>query len=334
MPDYEEIVNELKKNNDYQIEYKIEDINYKIIIFAPNGNIHIPSILAIPLTENMNNQFVVESNNYPSDIAGILLQQAKDTIADLVNETSDYPTPIIVPIIPDHRDAYYQQLSLECFEVDESVKEYRIDNQIVEIINKAKKVLSNEYGIEMQDKIFLNGYSSSGVFAQRFSLLHPELIDTACIGGASGSIPLPIEELSYPLGIKDYEKITGKKFDMDSYSKIKFRYYVGEYETSAKSEDRKDEEGNYAPMHDMSYFDKSIPIKLGNLQRQLLGKNLFDRANKTINILKEMGIDVEHQIILGRSHNNRSGHGVNELGAKFIHDCYIKSVKKTAKNNY
>ena len=40
-----------------------------------------------------------------------------------------------------------------------------------------------------------------------------------------------------------------------------------------------------------------------------------------------MGIDISHQIIWGRSHNNRSGIGVNELGDKFINDTYNSTIE-------
>lgn len=40
-----------------------------------------------------------------------------------------------------------------------------------------------------------------------------------------------------------------------------------------------------------------------------------------------MGIDINHQIIWGRSHNNRSGIGVNELGDKFINDTYNSTIE-------
>ena len=40
--------------------------------------------------------------------------------------------------------------------------------------------MDKEYDTKVNDKIFLNGYSSSAVFAQRFSLIHPEIIETAC----------------------------------------------------------------------------------------------------------------------------------------------------------
>ena len=65
--------------------------------------------------------------------------------------------------------------------------------------------MQTERGLITKDRIFLNGYSSSGVFAQRFALLHPEIVETACIGGASGSIPIPTEKIAYPIGIANYD---------------------------------------------------------------------------------------------------------------------------------
>lgn len=207
-----------------------------------------------------------------------------------------------------------------------------MDEQVVNIINKARSILQIEKGLIIKDKIFLNGYSSSGVFAQRFALLHPEIVETACIGGASGSIPIPTEKIPYPIGIANYEELTGKKFDLESYSKIKFRYYVGELETQNKSDSRVDDLGNPAPMHDMSYFNRSVPIEVGKQQREALGREMFCRAKKTIEILQSLGIDVQHKIILGRSHNNRSGTGVNELGDKFINDTYKSTIVNKEKD--
>ena len=114
---------------------------------------------------------------------------------------------------------------------------------------------------------------------------------------------------------------------MESYSNIKFRYYISEYETKIKSNTRFDEKGNNAPLHDMSYFDRSIPVEIGQKQRKLLGQEMFQRARNTIDKLKLMGIDVEHYIIKGRAHNNNEGIGVNEIADKYINECYNEFVK-------
>ena len=133
--------------------------------------------------------------------------------------------------------------------------------------------------------------------------------------------------MAYPLGIADYESLTGKRFDLESYSKIKFRYYVGELETQNKSDSRFDDFGQPAPMHDMSYFNRSVPTEVGKYQRKILGTEMFSRAENKIQILKNMGINISHKIIWGRSHNNRSGIGVNELGDRFINDTYNSTIE-------
>lgn len=330
------VSSELAHGRDIELEYQINEIPYKIKFLATDMNkgINMPSILAIPLSKDINNQLVVEANNLESGNLQEIIEQGTQTGIRLAQLTRDSPSPIVVPLIPSYRDyPYLQQLSQECFSISKDDRNYRIDEQVVKIIGRAKSILEQERGLVVKDRIFLNGYSSSGVFAQRFALLHPDIVETACIGGASGSIPIPTEKLAYPLGIADYESLTGKRFDLESYSKIKFRYYVGELETQNKSDSRFDDFGQPAPMHDMSYFDRSVPTEVGKYQRSTLGTEMFSRAQNTIQILQNLGIDVQHKIILGSGHNNRNGIGVNELGDKFVNDTY-KSTIESRKIDY
>ena len=327
------IANELEHNRNIDLKYQINGIPYKIKFLATDMNkgINIPSILAIPLSENTNSQLVVETNNLESGNLQEIIEQGTQTGIRLAQLTKDLPSPIVVPLIPSYKDyPYLQQLSQECFSLSSDDRNYRIDKQVVRIIDRAKSILEKENGLVVKDRIFLNGYSSSGVFAQRFALLHPDMIETACIGGASGSIPIPTDKFAYPLGIADYESLTGRKFDLESYLKIKFKYYVGELETQNKSDSRFDDFGQPAPIHDMSYFDRSVPTEVGKYQRSVLGTEMFSRIQNTIQILQNLGIDIQHKIILGRGHNNKNCIGVNELGDKFVSDTYkstIESIK-------
>lgn len=323
------VASKLEQGLDINLEYQINGIPYKIKFLTADKNkgINIPSILAIPLLPNINNQIVVESNNLESNNLQEIVDQGIQTGINLAYLTKDLPSPIVVPLIPSCKNQpYFQQLSIECFYLSNDDINYRIDEQVVKIIDKTRSILEKEIGLTTKYKIFLNGYSSSGVFAQRFALLHPEIVETACIGGASGSIPIPTKKIGYPIGIADYESLIGKKFDLESYLKIKFRYYVGEFETQKKSDSRFDDFGQPAPMHDMSYFDRSVPTKVGKYQRNVLGKEMFYRVKKTIQILQNLGMDIKHKIILGRGHNNKNGLGVNELGDEFIIDAYKNSI--------
>lgn len=329
---FKKIENELFNGKDSEMDYIINGIKYRIkfISYDYEKGINISSIVAIPLTENISKNMIFEANNMESEKNSDILSQGIDTLRRLSILTQEEPGIIVVPLIPSYKDApYFQQLSKECFDLPKDDLLYRVDEQIVRMIAKTKNMVLNEFGINLDNKIFLNGYSSSGVFAQRFSLLHPEMIDTVCIGGASGSIPVPSYDLDYPLGVKDYEELMGKKFDFEQYKDIKFRYYVGEYETFKKSNCRYDDNGEFAPMHDMSYFNRSVPVDVGKKQRELFGKDMFERANRTVQVLKSLGLNIEHHIIKGRGHNNyKDIVGVNELGDRFITDSYREFIEE------
>lgn len=329
---FKKIENELFNGKDSEMDYIINGIKYRIkfISYDYEKGINISSIVAVPLTENISKNMIFEANNMESEKNSDILSQGIDTLRRLSILTQEEPGIIVVPLIPSYKDApYFQQLSKECFDLPKDDLLYRVDEQIVRMIAKTKNMVLNEFGINLDNKIFLNGYSSSGVFAQRFSLLHPEMIDTVCIGGASGSIPVPSDDLDYPLGVKDYEELMGKKFDFEQYKDIKFRYYVGEYETFKKSNCRYDDNGEFAPMHDMSYFNRSVPIDAGKKQRELFGKDMFERANRTVQVLKSLGLNIEHHIIKGRGHNNyKDIFGVNELGDRFITDSYREFIEE------
>lgn len=331
-------VKNISKGN---INYNYKNYNLSIVFPKKGDNFNIPYILAVPsnikemlVTENKSYKpsIVMETNNIETSSNIELINNGLFAINNLARTIRDEKTPLLVPIIPSpSKDSpYYQQLSKECLELDKQKPFYRIDEQVKNIINKAKIDVKNNYGVSLNDKIFLNGYSASGVFAERFALLQPEIIDTACIGGASGSIPIPSTVLNYPLGIGNYKELTGKNFNMDAYSKIKYNYYVGEYEMLRKADNRYDEYGNNAPMHDMSYFDRSVPNEVGQQQRNLFGINLIDRSNKQIKLLQENGFNVENQLIIkGRGHNNfQNIIGVNEYADKYIKYCYEEFVEK------
>lgn len=329
---FKKIENELFNGKDSEMDYIINGIKYRIkfISYDYEKGINISSIVAVPLIENISINMIFEANNMESEKNSDILSQGIDTLRRLSILTQEEPGIIVVPLIPSYKDApYFQQLSKECFDLPKDDLLYRVDEQIVRMIAKTKNMALNEFGINLDNKIFLNGYSSSGVFAQRFSLLHPEMIDTVCIGGASGSIPVPSDDLNYPLGVKDYEELTGKKFNFEQYKDIKFRYYVGEYETVKKSNSRCDDNGEFAPMHDMSYFNRSVPVDVGKKQRELFGKDMFERANRTVQVLKSLGLNIEHHIIKGRGHNNYNDVvGVNELGDRFITDSYREFIEE------
>lgn len=175
----------------------------------------LPFLLIIPKNIENNSTLIMESNNLETNNKKELFKQGIETAKHLL-ELSKSKSPILIPILPSEKEGpYWQQLSLECFKKDKN-----IHLKIMQTIENSKAIIKEKRNIEINDKIFLNGYSSSGVFAQRLALIYPEIIDTACIGGASGSIPIIDSRIDYPIGIGNYEKIFQKPFDKEEYKKL------------------------------------------------------------------------------------------------------------------
>ena len=318
----------IERNNTHTVFFILPD---------DSKEFNCPYILAVPHDYEENTPIILESNNQEETMR--IVSSAKEQTLDFLFATlvnSKNNNPILIPLLPSmqQRIPYYQQLSIECFDESEKSKFYKIDEQVVSMIDDAKRIVTGLTGKTVNSKVFLNGYSSSGVFAQRFALLHPELVSHACIGGAIGSMPLPIDEysgcaLGYPLGTADYEKLTGRKFDLEAYKSIKFTYYVAEGENVRKSETRFDEDGKPAPMCDMSYFDRSMPAQAGKTLRGLFGHDSFERFGKQLMVAESLGLNITyHEPIPNVDHHNINGANIPYI-ASCITECNKEATTKT-----
>lgn len=107
----------------------------------------------------------------------------------------------------------------------------RIDLQLLAMIQEARAYLKNE-GMQSNEKFLLQGFSASGMFANRFSILHPERILAVTVGSPGGWPIAPVrnyqnELLPYPAGVADLEMLTGKPFDSAAYVQIPQLIYMG-----------------------------------------------------------------------------------------------------------
>jgi len=144
----------------------------------------------------------------------------------------DYEYILLTPVIP--RDFYVPIYSVafdrRVFgEIDPFFQ--RPDLEVIKMIEQLKSELAAG-GIVVRDKVFIEGFSAGGMFAQRFALLHPELVNAIAGGQCGGALTLPITEyngysMDWPLGIADYEDLTGTTFKLDDYKKIEQMIYIG-----------------------------------------------------------------------------------------------------------
>ena len=69
----------------------------------------------------------------------------------------------------------------------------RLDLQLIEMIKEGKKKLL-EFGVSTKEKIFMNGFSASATFTNRFLFIHPEIVKAAALGGFNGKLMLPLKK--------------------------------------------------------------------------------------------------------------------------------------------
>jgi len=100
----------------------------------------------------------------------------------------------------------------------------RLDLQLLAMVDHARAVLETE-GLPTDAAFLLQGYSASGMFANRFTALHPRRVKAVAAGSPGGWPIAPVthyqgEALPYPAGIADLEALTGHPFDSTAYRAV------------------------------------------------------------------------------------------------------------------
>ncbi len=112
----------------------------------------------------------------------------------------------------------------------------RLDLQLIAMIDDAieKSALK---GITLDKKVLMRGFSTDGMFASRFTILHPERVQAAAIGSPGGWPTAPVGQwqgttLNYPMGVADLKQIVGKEFDIQSFKSVPLYFYLGNQDTN------------------------------------------------------------------------------------------------------
>jgi pimeloyl-ACP methyl ester carboxylesterase len=108
---------------------------------------------------------------------------------------------------------------------------HRLDLQLEAMIDDAAGRLSQQ-GWRIKPKVLLWGFSASGMFVNRFTLLHPDRVQAAVIGSPGGWPIAPVktwqgECLRYPIGVCDLEELVGEDFDVEHYRQVPQFFFLG-----------------------------------------------------------------------------------------------------------
>lgn len=134
---------------------------------------------------------------------------------------------LLAPVIPrDLSDYDVYTISYEDKVFDDSMDYFyqRPGIKLNKMIDKLMNNLRLE-GYSIYPKVFMEGFSASAMFTQRYALIYPERVQAIAAGNPGGSLVLPISiyndtTLDWPIGINGFKSFVGYDFNFDLYKQI------------------------------------------------------------------------------------------------------------------
>ncbi len=173
---------------------------------------------------------------------------------------------VLIPVFPrPAKDWQLYTLALDRDSLLTEKAEYRrFDLQTIAMIDDLRKRMG-AVGLKFDKRVLLNGFSAQGMFANRFTFLHPDRVKAAAIGSPGGWPIAPVEKykdkaLRYPIGIADFKSVSGTNIDLKTLRKVPLYIFIGDQDTN-----------------DSVPFDDSYDQEDRDLIYPLLGKTPVDR---------------------------------------------------------
>jgi len=220
-----------------------ESYDGELVFISPEAEDHFafPYFLFIPdqLSQNDQTFLIVEPNNsgFADDDLQKHIDKAKNTasndyyLGSFMSQSLGYP--LMVPVFP--REETQWRIYTHALDRDVMVQKgnslERIDMQLLAMFEDARKRL-HEKNIQTEDQFLLTGFSASGTFANRFTVMHPDQVLAVAAGGLNGLLMLPCDSLQheflpYPIGTGDFTEITGREFQQQLFENTPQFYFMG-----------------------------------------------------------------------------------------------------------
>ena len=202
----------------------------------PTKGFNFPYYLLIPENISLDKPIylLVEPNNTGIDNSFKSLDRnAKESIETCSGSSvaRKLKIPLLMPVFPRPGGTLYTHaLDRETLLIREGDLK-RIDLQLIAMITHGQKLLRHN-GIKVNERIFMNGFSASGTFTNRFTILHPTVVRAVATGGINCIPTFPTDHwnettMRYPVGISDVKEIAGVDFDQAAYEKVSQYIYMG-----------------------------------------------------------------------------------------------------------
>jgi len=263
----------------------------------PKKGFHFPYYLFVPkgIDPAADRHLFVETNN--TGTTSDDFQVHDDAAARLVRDSyatriaRELGTPLLVPVFPRPREqgrVYTHSLDEDTLLIPSGPLQ-RIDLQLIQMIRDAQALLRRNH-VHVRDKVFMHGYSASGVFANRFGVLHPQVVRAVATGGVNAIPIFPIAQwhgttLPFPVGIADLKKIADIDFDEAAYKQVSQYIYMG-----------------YLDRNDTTLSRDAFCEEHAKLIRELIGAEMPKRWQVSQSIYRELAISAQCVTYNGSGH--------------------------------
>ena len=258
-------------------ENPIEGFNFPYYLFVPKGvDLNKPVYLLVePNNTGVGSNFVSLDRN------------TKDAIetCSASSVARKLKIPLLMPVFPRPGGTLYTHaLDRETLLIkDGDLK--RIDLQLIAMIAHAQKLLRHN-DVKVNEKIFMNGFSASGTFTNRFAILHPMVVRAVATGGINCIPTFPTDRwnsttMRYPVGIADVKEIAGIDFDEAAYKKVSQYIYMGALD-----------DNDTVPYRD-TYDEVDAELIKSLIGAKMMVKMMPDRWDTSQSIYRTLGIPVQ-----------------------------------------
>lgn len=306
--------------------------NYPYYLYSPNKT-----------AENDQTPLLVQPNNTgtSTDDFEQHRQRARETAERGVGRTiaDELKTPLLVPVFPRPRSEpvdfthYVHALDDTTMAIEDGPLE-RVDLQLLSMVEDAQSRLKeDDYPID-ESGIMLNGFSASGTFVDRFTVLHPDEVISVTAGGVNGMPLLPTgefdgQELPYHVGTADAKDLTGEEVDRDALNEANQFLYMG-------AEDENDT---------IPFDDAWTDDDLRQLALDVYGDNMvYERFPTSQQVYQNIGVEAQFRVYSDVGHTPRpatpdiiefhrqsmAGEDVSDFGETIVPDAQINSSTTTA----
>jgi hypothetical protein len=226
------------------LKFRISDVRfvitlpdrYQYVQANSDAGFHWDYILYQPEVVASPYLLVVPNNSGSPGDYPIIREAAKNEAQTMSSLADSLGVPMLIPVFPrptgDLDEFYTHNLDRDALLMD--VEGYqRLDLQLLAMVEDARSTLAAEQ-IVTNERFLMWGFSASGTFTDRFSLLHPDRLKAVAAGMCWHSLPFPQyagENLPYPIGTYDYEAITGHPFDLQEFASLPRFLFKGSEDT-------------------------------------------------------------------------------------------------------